>query len=141
MGGRNRWLAFAGVMIVAAILVAINLWLHSGPGSYRLAAESIPINTSMLARSEGVLHGQANSDGTACLWLGNGSGARALFWPYRFTAGGFPLSLYDDSGKRVATIGQYVVLAGALMPDDVHSITGCTGFTNFWVVGFVAEVR
>lgn len=137
----KRWLAFAGALVAAAFLVAFNLWSHSGPAAYRLASSSIKSNASMLARSEGVLHGQANSDGTACFWLGSGGDARALFWPYGFTAGGFPLALYDDSGKRVAAVGQYVVLAGGLMPDDVHSIAGCPGFTRFWGVGYVAEVR
>jgi hypothetical protein len=139
--GRKRWRAFAGALIAAAILVGINFWAHSGPGAYRLASSSIKSDASLLARSEGVLHGQANSDGTACFWLGNGGDARALFWPYGYSAGGFPLALYDDSGKRVATVGQYVVLAGGLMPDEVHSIVGCPGFTRFWGVGYVAEAR
>ena len=93
----------------------------------------------LTALTGGVLNGRTNPDGTACLWVGQGSEAHALYWPFGYSAGGNPLTVYDGSGRAVATVGQHVSLGGGLMPDDVHSIFGCNGFTSFWIVGIIEE--
>jgi hypothetical protein len=90
-----------------------------------------------LAGSEGVLAGQINNDGTACFWISNGSTRTALFWPYGYKAVEPPLAVYDDKDVRVAVVGQRVTMTGGRLPDDVHSVVGCPGFTDFWGVGRV----
>jgi len=112
-----------------------------GVGTYRIASASVRSDIINLARAEGILNGQANADGTACFWLGPDNSGQALSWPFGYTAGGNPLSVYDDSGSLVASIGQHVVFAGGLMPDNVHSIVGCRGFTYFWGVGEVVSAE
>lgn len=64
----------------------------------------------------------------------------ALSWPYGYSARANPLAVYDDSDNRVAVVGDRVTMAGGLMADSVHSITGCLGFTEFWGVGQVVAV-
>jgi hypothetical protein len=114
----------------------------SGPSvPYQIATAKVRSDVSLLARLDGVLNGRTNADGTACLWIGQGSEAIALSWPFGYSAGGNSLTVYDDSGKGVATVGQRVVFGGGLMADEVHSILGCNGFLNFWGVGFVAEAQ
>ena len=107
----GRRMTFAVTLIAAAVLVVVNVWLHSGPGSYRLATAPTKSGLSLLAASYGVLHGEANAYGTACFWQGDASEAKALYRPYRFSAGGFRLSVFDASGNRVVTVGQMVVSA------------------------------
>jgi hypothetical protein len=114
----------------------------SGPlgPEYKIATATQPSDVMMLAQAVGVLGGQTNADGTACFWLGGADGT-ALFWPYGYSARTNPLAVYDDSGNRVAAVGQTVTMAGGLMGDDVHSITGCSGFTLYWGVGEVSSAR
>lgn len=114
---------------------------EAGASTYRIASAPTKSDIILTARREGVLHGQSNADGTACFWLGQTSDGAALSWPYGFTGGGNPLSVYDDSGQRVASVGQYVILAGGLMPDSVHSILGCHDFSTYWAVGKVIQTR
>lgn len=90
-----------------------------------------------LARAVGVLQGKVNSDGTACFWLATSSGGHALSWPYGYSARDHPLAVYDETGNRVAMVRQTVTLTGGLMADTVHSITGCSGFNEFFGVGQV----
>jgi hypothetical protein len=92
-----------------------------------------------LAIAGGILQGQVNGDGTACFWLGTSSGGQPLSWPYGYSARANPLAVYDDTGGRVATVGQRVSLTGGRMPDNVHSIAGCAGFTQFFGVGQVGS--
>ncbi len=112
-----------------------------GANSYRIASAPVKGDAIYMAALFGVLEGRANSDGTACLWVGHGSEASALSWPYGYTAGGSPLTVYDDTGTGVAVVDQRVTFAGGLLPDDVHSILGCQGLTKFWGVGCVEEAR
>lgn len=105
--------------------------------TYVIATASTRSDAMHLARSEGVLQGRVNGDGTACFWLGNSSDGRALYWPYGFSARSEPLAVYDDARNRVAAVGQRIIMAGGLMGDSVHSIKGCSGFTQFWGVGQV----
>jgi hypothetical protein len=112
---------------------------RAGGETYRIATAGAPSEFINLARSEGVLLGRANGDGTACFWLGNISDGRALSWPYGYSARANPLAVYNDAGDRVAAVGQRVTMAGGLMADSVHSITGCPGFTQFWGVGKVVS--
>lgn len=86
----------------------------------------------MLALMHGVLHGRVNSDGTACLWIGDGGDATAIVWPYGFYADGSPLAVFDSSGHRLARVGRSMKMGGGLEPDSVHSILGCSGFANYW---------
>jgi hypothetical protein len=139
---RVRLLA-AAVLAVMAVLsaVLISNYSHSPRGAYRLASAASRGDIFLLAQTQGVLHGAANSDGTACFWLGNDLGGSALFWPYGYTAGGNPLAVYADSGNQVAASGQYVVMAGGRLADDVHSILGCPRFTQFWGVSYVVEAH
>jgi len=106
-----------------------------GGASYKIATASARSDLMNLASADGILQGQINGDGTACFWLGTSSGGQALSWPYGYSARGNPLAVYDDTGNRVAAVGQRVTLTGGLMSDNVHSITGCSGFTEFFGVG------
>jgi hypothetical protein len=116
------------------------------PGSmatvnYKIATASVNSDAIDLARSDGTLGGQTNPDGTACFWLAAGRDRIALSWPYGYTARISPLTVYDATGKPLAEVGEIVTLAGGLTPDDVQSITGCTGFTKFWSVGEVVSAQ
>ena len=116
------------------------------PGStatvtYKIATASVSAEAINLARADGALAGQTNRDGTACFWLATGRDEIALSWPYGYTARISPLTVYDDSGKPVAEVGEIVTLAGGESPDAVHSIAGCTGFTKFWDVGKVVSAQ
>jgi len=109
----------------------------SGTQQYRIAAASVRADAINLARLDGVLEGSVNADGTACFWVGHGSVRTALFWPYGYKAAAPPLAVYDDEDLLVAAVGESVTMAGGLLPDGVHAILGCPGFTNFWGVGRV----
>jgi hypothetical protein len=37
----------------------------------------------------------------------------------------------------LVAVGQFVVMDGGLLADDVHRIVGCQDFTQFWQVGRV----
>ena len=110
---------------------------QGGGASYRIATASVRSDYMDLARAAGTLQGKVNGDGTACFWLGTSSGGQALSWPFGYSAKGGPLAVYDEAGNRRAMIGQRVTLTGGLMADTVHSITGCSGFKEFFGVGQV----
>ncbi len=109
--------------------------------SYKIATASVRSNSINPARADGVLGGQTNGDGSACFWLSTGRDKIALSWPYGYSARVSPLTIYDDTGKPLAQVGEIVTMAGGLLPDNVHSITGCTGFTKFWGVGEVVSAQ
>jgi hypothetical protein len=109
------------------------------PGGYRIATSPVQGDLELLALAGGDLHGRANGDGTACLWLGDGPHASALYWPYGYSARGAPIAIYEAGGVKVATVGQRVQMSGGHLADDVRSILGCHGFTQFWGVGHVVE--
>lgn len=129
---------------LAAVLLLMSAC--AGPAStatvsYKIATASVRSDSTNLARSDGVLGGQTNGDGSACFWLSTGRDKIALSWPYGYSARISPLTVYDDTGKPVAEVGEIVTMAGGLLPESVHSITGCSGFTKFWDVGKVVSAQ
>src|SRR5260370_40123433 len=124
----------AEAVLISFVLVAgLSTCVSSPPrvGSYRIATASVRSDIINMARAEGILNGEANADGTACFWLGPNNGAQALSWPFGYTAGGSPLSVYDDSGRSVASVGQHVVFAGAcyrIMFIQSSAVTASMGF-------------
>jgi hypothetical protein len=139
------------------MVVLVSLWVAwagMGTSHYRISAAPVRTNAILLSRLDGVLAAQANMDGTACFWVGEGPNRRALSWPWGYTARGSPLApalgwanlasmsrlaVYDDTGRRVAGIGQRVAMAGGLAGNDVQSIVGCSGFPEYWAVGQVVS--
>ena len=93
---------------------------------------------SLAALLEGMLCGQVNSDGTACLWIGERATGIALIWPGGFTVRGSPLTVYDGSGFPVAVVEWPVQLGGGLLPPEfVGAVFGCSGFSEAWIAGAV----
>lgn len=119
------------VTAAGAILLIVATCSSSSPG-YRIATESQPDGAGMLALMHGVLNGQVNPGGTACLWVGDGTDRTAILWPYGFYANGSPLSVFDSTGRRAATVGRRIKMGGGLEPDSVRSILGCSGFAQYW---------
>jgi hypothetical protein len=75
-----------------------------------------------------VLGGRANADRTACFWLGSDPDWVALVWPPRYSARGNPLTIVDENGNAVATVGQSVNLDGSVAaPEDIQAkpVLGC----------------
>ena len=137
-----KWACRSGISVVLTVLVLFACGPFSGSSSeYQIATAKVKTDAYLKAGMYGVLSGRTNPDATACLWVGQGSDARALSWPFGYSAGGNPLTVYDDSGRALATVGQRIVFAGGLLGDDVRSIRGCKGFTKFWGVGHVEEAR
>jgi hypothetical protein len=140
-----------------AVLISVVVWASIGSVKYRLATAPSPSNFILLARADGVLGGQVNLDGTACFWLGDQQHrGMALSWPWGYSARASPvapalgwtplasisrLAVYDETGRRVARIGQRVAMAGGLEPEGVRSILGCSGFPGYWGVGKVVGAR
>ena len=107
----------------------------SGSKVYTVATSNSSVHT--LARIQGVLAGQSNADGTACFWLPEAGGERmALIWPHGYSARGNPLSVVDDNGHNLATVGRMVALGGNkdLAPQRV---IGCSASQTVWYVGAV----
>jgi len=125
---RVRRPVVAAALVAALLLSTVVAGLHR----YPVASPSRPGGGYHLALAGGTLEGQVNLDGTACMWLGEGLHRTAIYWPYGYTAGGWPFSVYDESGKRLASVGQRVWLGGGFLPDSVNSIPGCSGFDRFW---------
>jgi hypothetical protein len=90
----------------------------------------------MTARFDGIVLGRINSDGTACLWTGDGPDRHALIWPDGYVARGNPVAVYDPSGSLVVVAGQKASLGGGLGPEGTQ-VTGCSGLSHAWVVGNV----
>jgi hypothetical protein len=130
----------ATLAVLGAALVGACGAIPSGPGSdraYRIATASAPHPFFTEARAEGQLSATSNWDGTACLWITMNANQLGLIWPYDYTAKGSPIAVYDETGLKVASAGQHVILAGA-PTEGVSSIVGC-GRTlhSFWAVGQV----
>jgi hypothetical protein len=153
--GRVSRLSATTALTVAFVGLAV-AWAGMGALTYRLATAPVRTNLILLARLDGVLSAQANIDGTACFWVGNGTERIALSWPWGYAARGSPLApalgwahagshsrlaVYDETGRRVAEVGQRVTMGGGLMGDEVQSIVGCSGFPRFWGVGKVIGAR
>jgi hypothetical protein len=130
-----------GIVSAVVLMVSCGGASTSTGETYRIATASVRSDFMNMARADGVIQGETNGDGTACFWIGTTSKGQALSWPYGYSARANPLAVYDDSGNRVAVVGNRVAMAGGLMPDSVHSITGCSGFTQFWGVGEVISAK
>ena len=132
----------AGAIALAFFLVAACTAADStATVIYQIATATASSDSTNLARADGVLGGQTNRDGTACIWLINGRDKIALSWPYGYTARVSPLTVDDGTGKPVAEVGEVVTLAGGPLGGDVRSIPGCSGFTKFWGVGAVVSAQ
>jgi hypothetical protein len=128
--------AAAGLIALVALLSVGFAWIKSAGGgpatTYRIA--TVRSDAYHLARFDGVLHGQANPDGTACLWVGEGE-RMALIWPSGYVARGNPLAVYDQHGTLIGVVGKPVILGGSGgWPDDGRpvSVLGCSGFFSTW---------
>src|SRR6478752_3865207 len=103
--------ALLGPLCLAA-LIAGCAPSGSGSATYKIATAAQRSDFMHTALAGGVLGGETNTDGTACLWLGEQPDGQALSWPYGYSARGKPLAVYDDAGNRVAAVGQMVTMAG-----------------------------
>ncbi len=112
------------------------------PPTYKVATWYAPkgvtigrVNTGV----SGVLRGQANPDGSACFWLAaEGEDREALEWPPGYSARQNPLSIYDQDGHIVATVGDFVSLGGGTAPDYVIA-SGIFGCPKTWSVVGVSQ--
>jgi hypothetical protein len=140
--------AAAGLIVLVALLsVGVAVVKNGGlsqlggpavtspsPATYRVATE--PNERYLLIRLDTVLHGQANSDGTACLWYGDGAERVALVWPPGYVARGNPLAVYDGSGALIGVVGQHIALGGGGGPNGGSSVSvlGCSPVSGIWIV-------
>jgi len=129
--------AAAGLIVLVALLSVGVAWIKNGglgpTPTYRIA--TFRSDVYMQARLDAVLRGQANPDGTACLWVDDGPDRMALVWPSGYTARGNPLAVYDEHGALVGVVGKQVTLGGGRgAPDDGRpvSVLGCSGFFSTW---------
>ena len=83
---RSTSLAIAFVALIAGCAPS-----SSGGITYKIATAAERSDFMHLARTDGVLNGQTNADGTACFWLGDVTSGVALSWPYGYSARGNPL--------------------------------------------------
>lgn len=131
-------------LCLLAIVVAV-LTLALSPSLLRLShyriatAYSSEPGLGFDSGANGLLGGQANKNGTACLWIGAGSERTALVWPDHYYASGNPLSVVDEKGHALATVGQHVVLRGGLAPDGTSQALGCPNFNQQFLVAEVIE--
>jgi hypothetical protein len=102
--------------------------------TYRIA--TMPNEYYLLVRLDTVLQGQANSDGTACLWYGVGAERVAFVWPPGYIARGNPLAVYDGSGALIGVVGKHVSLGGGGGPNGGAkvSVLGCPEVSGVWIV-------
>jgi hypothetical protein len=112
-----------------------SLW--GSPSSYKVATAA---GAAGLARWEGVLGGQTKGDGTACFWIGDGENRTFLVWPQGYSAKGNPLTIVDQNGQGLATVGQRVALGGR-RDARATSVQGCSGAAQVWVVGEVMPLE
>ncbi len=124
---RPRLVALATLILLVGLIVVI---LNAGLPRWRIASEVKPGAGYFLAVSFGVLEASVNLDGSACLWLQHDSDRTALYWPFGYTAGGWPVSVFDASGHRLGRAGDRVRIGGGQIP--VRTITGCSGFQQLW---------
>jgi len=131
-----RMTAAAGLIVLVVLLSVGVAWIKSGglgpATTYRIATARG--DAYHQARFDGVLHGQANPDGTACLWVGEGEWM-AVIWPSGYVARGNPLAVYDHQGALIGVVGKPVILGGSRgWPDDGRpvSVLGCSGFSSTW---------
>jgi hypothetical protein len=136
----------AFVLITAITILSLGvvgfLMVPSTP-SYKVATWSLPVGADTVPKARaltvvgGLLGGRTNADGTACFWLGNDSDAVALMWPPRYSARGNPLTIFNEKGQAVATVGQFVNLDGSTTaPEDVlaKAVLGCSRMSSVILV-------
>jgi hypothetical protein len=107
-------------------------------GSYKVA--TAPGTVSALSRSDGLLAGKTNGDGTACFWIGDGQDRTWLVWPQGYSAEGNPLTIVDQNGRVLATVGKRVALGGR-RDEGPATVQGCTGAGQVWVVGGLTKLE
>jgi len=120
---------------VATVLMGLVLWqLLSNTPHYRVATWQQPANVGSVpvgrasTKVGGILGGRTNADGRACTWLGSGSDAVALVWPPGYSARGNPLTIFNEKGNAVATVGKLANLDGSVAaPESMQGrpILGC----------------
>lgn len=136
-----------GIVVIAALsftilAVGVLRTLPEKP-SYKVATIYSPIGGARANTGvQGVLGGQTNADGTACLWLqSDGSDRNALLWPNGYSAHGKPLTISDQNGRAIGVVGQFVILDGSTMaPEDIETkgrtvgILGCPPMSHVVIV-------
>jgi hypothetical protein len=126
-------IAAMGAFLLICLSVACGVHASSG-ASYRIATHpATQFNRD--ARTGGTLNGVVNTDGTACLWLGEGVDRIALVWPDGYVARASPLEVLDEHGTQVAVVGSKVTLTGGL--GATGTVTGCESIVQTWAVGQV----
>ena len=127
-----------GLVLVAAIAIlllgVVGFRIAFSTPSYKVATWSRPASAGTvpearaLTKVGGILGGRANPDGTACFWLGSDPDRVALIWPPRYSARSNPLTIIDQNGSAVATVGESVNLDGSVAaPEDIQAkpVLGC----------------
>ena len=132
VGPKRPWRLPTCLILASLVTSALS---SCAPASYRIGTHPTS-DVSMTARFDGIVSGRINSDGTACLWTGDGPDRHALIWPDGYVARGNPVAVYDPSGSLVVVAGQKASLGGGLAPDGTQ-VTGCSGLSQAWVVGSV----
>ena len=118
MSPRRPWLAllFGLAMVSCSSVVVLPTWSP----------------TSDSALPDALQSGTLTSVGD-CVWIETNPRDRTiLIWPPGYIAGGSPLSIFDASGQRVATVGEYITVDGGPIPHDPKC-----GISVFWIVGTV----
>jgi hypothetical protein len=131
--------AAAGLIVLVALLSVGIAWSRIGglgpATTYRIA--TVQSGAYMQAGLDALLHGQANPDGTACLWVDDGPDRMALIWPSGYIARGNPLAVYDQHDALIGVVGKHVTIGGGRgRPTDAPpvSVLGCYGyFSDVWV--------
>jgi hypothetical protein len=126
---RRVWPAIAiSVLAASTIVLLAVVGPVLFPKSYKVATwyATTPAAGS-LTSGTGLLGGQTNADGSACFWLGSGEDRAALLWPPGYSARANPLSIFDEKGQMIATVGEVVTLDGGVAPENViaKSVFGC----------------
>ena len=129
MTNRQRRVGLVAVAVLAFVAVIVAVSLYAGVPRWRIASEASP-DGYYLALHVGVLKAAVNLDGSACLWFDEGTGRDAIFWPYGYQAGGWPVAVFDASGRLLARAGDRVQIGGGNIPPK--PIVGCTGFQRIW---------
>jgi len=112
----------------------------NGPSTYRLATTAASPGDGYLGGLQGVLGGQVNGDGSACLWVQAAAPDKTdLIWPAGYTASDKPLRVVDASGKTLAAVGQTVALQGGRSVGQ--SAEGCHDASQTWVVAKVMSAK
>jgi hypothetical protein len=133
--------------LLGSVLLGVGFWsvTHSDQvaASYRIATQSRDANFLALL-GPAILEGQANNDGTACLWVGNRIDRLVLIWPRGYTAQGQPLTVLGADGKAVGRVGQRVAVGGgfSVQPSSGHRpVLGCGTPTKAWLVGGLQPLK